>query len=98
MSSIKESNNNVVHKGCNQQFGICTTNTSMMGTNVMHNLHYNNMKDNFNDNSIERLSNYQSLINDITNRIETLKMTPSYFCLDYDDEVYFSVVDYNLDD
>ncbi|CAI2727561.1 unnamed protein product [Schistosoma spindalis] len=56
-----------------------------------------NMKYQSNENVLHNIDPIPSLLDHITNGLEQLELIPSYFCLDYEDEIYYSELDYNLD-
>ncbi|VDP27058.1 unnamed protein product [Schistosoma margrebowiei] len=111
MISTKEINKHDTQRECNQQFEIYANNNSMMYTlyslfmisiefqlnGVMHSKQYNMMKHKPNENALHQIETIPSMIDDITNALEQFELNPSYFCLDYEDEIYYSEFDYNLD-
>ncbi|CAH8531052.1 unnamed protein product [Schistosoma bovis] len=96
MISTKEINKHDAQRECNQQFEINTNNNSMLN-GFMHSKQYNMMKHKPNENALHQIETIPSLIDDITNRLEQFELIPSYFCLDYEDEIYYSEIDYKLD-
>ncbi|CAH8529779.1 unnamed protein product [Schistosoma margrebowiei] len=96
MISTKEINKHDTQRECNQQFEIYANNNSMLN-GVMHSKQYNMMKHKPNENALHQIETIPSMIDDITNALEQFELNPSYFCLDYEDEIYYSEFDYNLD-